>query len=97
MAKKNFKRGIERVFSPTTKISDFEDVKDFDEIETAGDASPSGGELPKAASKKEELTSYNIRFSKDLQKRMKLFCIENDGIDMKDIFIQGAIMYMERK
>jgi hypothetical protein len=68
------------------------EVKKIEGIETTG------GELPKAAPKMDDdvLVNYNIRYSKELQKRIKRFCIENDGIDMKDVFTQGAIMYMDR-
>jgi len=51
---------------------------------------PPEGDIGKA------VVSYNIRYSKELQKRIKRFCIENEGIDMKDVFTQGAIMFMDR-
>jgi hypothetical protein len=65
--------------------------------ETAGDIPATlNNQLPKAAPKTSDVSVfYNLKYSKELQKKIKMFCIEHDGIDMKDVFTQGAIMYME--
>ena len=39
--------------------------------------------------------SYKITYSKAFKKRVKLFCIENEGITIKDVFMRGAEMFME--
>jgi hypothetical protein len=92
---KNFKKGIDRVFSPTTQSPLNPPEGDLKEVE--GVAGHARNDEPKAASKKdEELAAYNLRYPKELQKKIKRFCIENDGIDMRDVFMQGAIMYMEK-
>jgi len=43
-----------------------------------------------------EIVRYSIRYQKDLHKKIKQFCLDNEGIDMKDVFIRGAILYMEK-
>jgi len=68
----------------------------------AGETGKTGkgiGELPEAVTQTDDdvLVNYNIRYSRNLQKKIKRFCIEHDGIDMRDVFIQGAMMYMESK
>ena len=85
MAKKNFSKGIDNVFSSTmqedvstTFGNDVESVKNTKGMEH-GDA----------------IVSYNIRYPKELQKRIKMFCIEHEEVDMKDVFLRGAVMYMD--
>jgi hypothetical protein len=120
MAKKNFKKGIDNIFSSTSpsppdpQRGEFEEVKEVEEVKEAsgynGDNGVSGISLlvdgqPKAAGKTDApatphtgenaFAAYNIRYPKELQKRIKRFCIEHD-VDMKDVFIGGAVMYMER-
>lgn len=51
-------------------------------------------ELPENAT--DELVAYNVRYPKSIQKRMKRFCIDHDGMDMRDVFIQGAVMLMDK-
>lgn len=106
---KNFNKGIDNVFSSTTseKGNVFSaTVKGLDEkkeVVKAGESGEKGkaGEvetiLTESKKKKEEnaaMVAYNLRYPKELQKRIKRFCIEHDGIDMKDVFTQGAIMFM---
>jgi len=92
MAKKNFSKGIDRVFSPT-KIVETEDTSTSLSA-SAGEM----GEIEKSPGRNDDkaVVSYNIRYSKELQKRIKRFCIEHDGIDMKDVFTRGAVMYMDK-
>ena len=81
---KNFKTGIDNVFSPTT-------------------AQPEPKTQPKVEKEQKvyspddyvELVTYNVRYPKELKKRMKRFCIDHD-VDLKTIFIDGAILYMEK-
>jgi len=98
---KNFSKGIDRVFSPT--IEQHENVfrttvKELDEttkdVKVTEPVSPATKENNKKKSNDEIIVGYNILYPKDLQKRIKRFCIEHDGIDMKDVFTQGAIMFM---
>ena len=100
---KNFNKGIDNVFSSTTneKANVFSaTVKGLDVTKNAEKEKVEEKEQPNTqtkANKKENVSAmvaYNIRYPKDLQKRIKRFCIENDGIDMKDVFTQGAIMFM---
>ena len=86
---KDFTKGIDNVFSPTTA----ETIKKT--VETARDEKTTAGTNGTTAEKCNGVVSYNIRYSRDLQKRIKRFCIEHDGVDMKDVFTQGAIMYMD--
>jgi len=101
MAKKNFK-GIERIFSSTSDKVEFEVVTKPAEEEAASEAPPSGGELPGTAKNKKpeneenDFVNYNVKYPRTLQRRIKRYCIERKGIDMRDIFIQGAIMYMDK-
>jgi len=115
MAKKNFNKGIDNVFSSTVKVNEIKETEEVKETLTGegtsgrkGEGTPSGAELEKQnkTTKTEDtaatstvlstgIVGYNIRYSKELQKKIKRFCIEND-IDMKDVFTQGAIMYMEK-
>jgi len=44
----------------------------------------------------EEMTNYTLNYPKSLKKQIKMFCVENDEIDMKDIFIEGAKMYLQK-
>jgi len=44
----------------------------------------------------EEMTKYLINYPKSLKKQIKMFCVENDEIDMKDIFIEGAKLYLQK-
>jgi len=94
MAKKDFSKGIDRVFSPT-KTDDVKEVKEAGNatnLETRGTAG-----IDKRANEPEKAyANYNVKYPKELQKRIKRFCIENDGIDMRDVFIEGAIMYMDK-
>jgi len=111
MAKKDFKEGIaksltptktgmDNVFSPTTEKEKGKTVEIGEaEKETAGrtvdtETRTGSRELPKAAAEN-VLVGYHIRYPKELQKRIKRFCIEHDGIDMKDVFTNGAIMYLD--
>ena len=80
MGKKNFNKGIDNVFSSTTNLQEVSTVSGTDgTIGTQGDV----------------LVSYNIRYPRELQKRIKMFCIEHEGVDMKDVFMRGAIQYMD--
>jgi len=103
MAKKSFQKGIDNVFSATVKevAEDREEGKKEETVEV-GEAGKVGKEekpekIQRTEAKKTEETeyvAYNLRYPKELQKRIKYFCIEHDGIDMKDVFTQGAIMYI---
>ena len=84
MAKKNFSKGIDRVFSPTVEAS-----------QSTPEPEPVS-KIKKAPESKGDVVNYNLQYPKELQKRIKLFCIENDGIDMRNVFIQGANMYLEK-
>ena len=87
MGKKNFNKGIDNVFSSTVNVEESKDVKEFkDKIEVKNS---------KANDESQGYANYNIRYTKELQKRIKRFCIENEGVDMKDVFTRGAVMYME--
>ena len=81
MAKKNFSKGIDRVFSPT--------------VEASQSTPEPVSKIKKAQESKGDVVNYNLQYPKELQKRIKLFCIENDGIDMRDVFMRGADMYLE--
>ena len=101
---KNFNSGIDRVFSPTVKEPDNvfrATVKELDEKKEvniqAPIAEPDKPERKEKKSNADVLVSYNLRYPKELKKRIKRFCIENEGIDMKDVFTQGAILFMEGK
>ena len=79
---KNFRSGIDNVFSPTivqpeTEKKSAQEQKVYPHDENI------------------ELVTYNVRYPKDLKKRMKRFCIDHD-VDLKTIFIEGAILYMEK-
>jgi hypothetical protein len=102
MAKKNFSKGIDKVFSPTVELTEpsekAENVKT--DIETVEISEPSAAksEMPeKIQGKKEvkEFANYNLKYPKEMQKRVKRFCIEYDDFDIKDVFIQGANLFME--
>ena len=81
---KNFKKGIDNVFSPTVESI----------VETS--ATPlSVAEPTKEESKLNDFVSYNIRYTKELKKRIKSFCLEHE-IFMNDVFTQGAIIFMEK-
>jgi hypothetical protein len=82
---KNFSKGIDNVFNTTTKM---------DDVSKKTSPAPSQPENKKV--NENYLVAYNLRYPKDLQKRIKRFCIENDGIDMKDVFTQGAILFMNQ-
>ena len=84
MAKKNFEKGIDKLFSSTTGGS------------PPPAPSKGGYEEKKSSGGGHEVVSYNLRYSKDLQRRIKRFCIEND-VDMKEVFIQGAILYLDAR
>jgi len=99
---KNFKTGIDNIFSPTTPQNPPKgDLKEVEEVTATTvetvvtEKSSEVVELPKAATEN-VLVGYHIRYPKELQKRIKLFCIEHDGIDMKDVFTQGAMMYLDK-
>ena len=83
MGKKNFNKGIDNVFSSTANVTEVSTVSGTGgtpgTVETGGDV----------------LVSYNIRYPKEMQKRIKRFCIEHEGVDMKDVFMRGAIQYMD--
>jgi len=106
MAKKNFDKGIDRVFSPTARVEEIKETEEVKESEGAGDvvslgrretAEPVEAVREKRAKEtKKAYANYNLHYPKELQKRIKRFCIENDGVDMKDVFIEGAEMYLER-
>jgi len=83
MAKKNFNKGIDNVFSPTMNVTEVSTVSGTD------------GTLGTGGTLGDVLVSYNIRYPKELQKRIKMFCIEHEGTDMKDVFMRGAVMYMD--
>ena len=92
MAKKNFSSGIDRVFRPTTSPlnppeGDFEEVKEPE---------PEKPESNTPEPKPDVMVCYNLRYPKELKKRIKQYCVDHEGVDMKDIFTQGAVMYMER-
>ena len=83
MAKKNFSKGIDNVFSSTTNLQ---------EVLTD---SGTGGTIGTIGTQGDALVSYNIRYPKELQKRIKMFCIDHEGVDMKDVFMRGAELYMD--
>lgn len=104
---KNFKKGIDNVFSSTTsekgnvfsatvKGLDGKREEKVSEQSAVPEPEPVQTESKKTTKKEENaaMVAYNLRYQKELQKRIKRFCIENDGIDMKDVFTQGAIMFM---
>jgi len=84
MSKKNFNKGIDKIFSataPTTPtVATVENVENENVTETGKG--------------KNGVVNYNIRYSRALQQRIKRFCIENDEFDMKDVFTQGAEMFI---
>jgi len=103
MAKKDFSKGIDRVFSPTVKdegVQEPEEIREHGNVETKETTETKEPVIvskdKRANEKKKDFANYNLQYPKELQKRIKRFCIENDGIDMKDVFIQGAILYLEQ-
>jgi len=101
---KNFSKGIDNVFSPTVKeqssvfkatIKELDETKETNKEVVTAEITPKTEPKPIKKEKSEVYVCYNIRYPKDLQKRIKRFCIEHDGIDMKDVFTQGAIMFMD--
>ena len=97
MGKKNFNKGIDNVFRATDS-GEAGDVGNGTDG-TLGTIGTQEVAPELAAFGKEDgaVVSYNIRYPKDMQKRIKRFCIEHDGIDMRDVFLRGAEMYMEGK
>jgi len=106
---KNFKKGIDNVFSPTVKTGndgvvgdtgDNKDIKDNTEIEGVREETPVVNKVEQIVNRVEQeeksfaLVNYNLKYPKELQRRIKLFCLEHDDIDMKDVFIEGAKMYL---
>jgi predicted RecA/RadA family phage recombinase len=96
------KKGIDNIYSPTSPLNPPKGDVEAGEVVEIGEAGAvvpgtSSGvvELPKAATEN-VLVGYHIRYPKELQKRIKRFCIEHDGIDMKDVFTQGAMMYLDK-
>jgi len=90
MATKNFKRGIDNVFSPTVAV-DFAKV-----IETEVKKEQKEVNEPEQKKQKIEYTFYNLKYPKELKKRILRFLVENDNVDIKDIFIEGAAMYLDK-
>jgi len=94
MAKKNFETGIgaslgsknDTVFRLTGKV-----IENDSKINTIETETPS-----KETEQNFAYANYNIKYPKTLQRRIKQFCLDNDGIDMKDVFIEGTIMYLEK-
>ena len=95
MAKKNFSKGIDRVFSSTTENEDFNEFEENKEDEPVGTNGTSG--TKRAAYLKDIFGSanYNLKYPKVLQKQIKMFCLDKD-MDMKDVFIEGAKLYMKQ-
>jgi len=103
---KNFSKGIDRVFSPTvehenvfrTTVKELDEtikeVKVTEQVPVPSATKEAKTENSKKKSDGKTIVGYNILYPKDLQKRIKRFCIEHDGIDMKDVFTQGAEMFM---
>ena len=93
---KNFNRGIDNVFRTT--VRELEEVKVEKATEPIAEPEQEKAEVitPPKKVNENDLVSYNLRYPREIQKMVKRFCIEHDGIDMKDVFTQGAIMYMER-
>ena len=85
-------KGIDNVFRATVK--ELDEKKENKVPEPIQEAEPAKTENKKQQTNSEVLVCYNLRYPKDLKKRIKRFCIENEGIDMKDVFTQGAIMFM---
>jgi hypothetical protein len=104
MAKKNFDKGIAKLLTPTVEDNEGGEVEKVNFVNVAAalkdepKAPPAVPEPVKTKESKkpaEQLVGYNIKYPKSLQKRIKRFCIEHDGIFMNDVFMQGAIMFME--
>jgi NRPS condensation-like uncharacterized protein len=98
---KNFKKEIEQTFTNKGMDNVFRaTVKELGEKKEVKAPEPIiEKEKPDSKTqqpKPEALVCYNLRYPKDLKKRIKRFCIENEGIDMKDVFTQGAIMFMNQ-
>jgi len=91
---KNFSRGIDNVFRTT--VRELEEVKEEKVTAPIAEPEPEKEEVKTTPKKVNEndLVSYNLRYPREIQKMVKRFCIEHDGIDMKDVFTQGAIMYI---
>jgi len=95
MAKKNFSKGIDRVFSATVEEEKEKEPGNVETLETTGTQGTESRDKGAPEAKK-AFANYNIQYPKELQKRIKQFCIENDGVDMKDVFIGGAKLYLEQ-
>jgi len=96
---KNFSKGIDNVFSPTVDTDNVfkATIKELDETKQVNQVNTNVAGITPKIEKKERSDAtvcYNIRYSKELQKRIKRFCIEHDGVDMKDVFTRGAEMYL---
>ena len=82
------------------KTGDNKDTKVNTEIEAVREEAPVVNKVEQKVKRVEyvekslEQVGYNLKYPKELQRRIKLFCLENDGIDMRDVFIEGAKMYM---
>ena len=90
MAKKNFSKGIDRVFSPTTENEDFNEFEENNEDELVEKSGK-----PKYLKDILGSANYNLKYPKVLQKQIKMFCLDKD-MDMKDVFIEGAKLYMKQ-
>jgi len=92
MAKKNFSKGIDNVFSPTVPVNF---AKVIDKEETKEVEKPAENKEPEKTPKV-EYTFYNLKYPKELKKRIQRFLIDNEGIDIKDIFTEGAVLYLDK-
>jgi len=91
MAKKNFNKGIDNVFSPTTAV-DFAKEIERDDKQDVNEVI----EIEEKKAHKIEYAFYNLKYPKELKKRIKRYLVENDTVDIKDIFTEGAAMYLEK-
>ena len=102
MAKKEFKKGIDRLFSSTIP----------DPVESIPTSPPPTTPIPAPApvpvpveEKKikvkekaiKDQVNYNIRYSAELHKKIKQFCIKNPEYNLKEVFTQGAKILMKLK
>jgi len=103
MASKNFKTGLDNVFSSTLEepvkevTITTEATETIELIQSKEMIKPV--ETPEMGKKRDAdagWSNYNIRYPKDLQRRMKIFCAQHDEIDMKMVFIEGAKLYMSQ-
>jgi len=96
MAKKSYKSGIDRVFSSTVDDEGFKGAGDVVTRETTGTIEKKIIRMEKETNENSDgFAFYNLKYTKELKRRIKQFLVDHEGIDMKDIFTRGAEMYMD--